>query len=108
VITGVVMSLYALSAAIWMPRSVLSNNRQFGFFGIAISLVSWFSGAAICIMIGACAGTVLVEDRGVLGRLARFGADSLLVEGAPASLPAPTRGPQLADAFKERQEDPGT
>jgi membrane protein len=107
-ITGVLMSAYALSAAIWMPRSVLSNNRQFGFFGIAISLVSWFSGAAICIMIGACAGPVLVEDPGTLGRLARFGADSLLVEGAPAFLPPPLRGPQLADAFKEREEDPGT
>jgi membrane protein len=107
-ITGVLMSVYALSAAIWMPRSVLSNNRQFGFFGIAISLVSWFSGAAICIMIGACAGAVLVEDTGALGRIARFGADSLLVEGAPASLAAPTRGVQLADAFKEKEEDPGT
>ncbi len=108
VITGVLMSVYALSATIWMPHSVLSNNRQFGFFGIAISLVSWFSGAAICIMIGACAGPVLVEDTGSVGRLARFGAEALLVEGAPAFLPAPSRGPQLADAFHERDEGPAT
>ncbi len=105
-ITGLLIGVYALSASIWMPRSVLNNSRQFGFFGIAISLVSWFSGAAICIMIGACAGPVLAEDTGSLGRVARFGADSLLVEGAPAFLPPLPRGPQLADAFAERDEDP--
>ena len=106
VVTGVLMGAYALSATIWMPRSVLSNNRQFGTFGIAISLVSWFSGAAICIMIGACVGPVLADDKGVLGRIARFGAESLLIEGAPAFMPAPSRGPQLADAFAESDEAP--
>ncbi len=106
VITGVLISLYALSATIWMPRSVLSNNRQFGFFGIAISLVSWFSGAAICIMIGACAAPVLAEDTGALGRIAKFGADSLLVEGAPPFTPPPVRGPQLSDAFADMDDSP--
>lgn len=105
-ITGLLIGIYALSATIWMPRSVLSNNRQFGFFGIAISLVSWFSGAAICIMIGACAGPVLAEDTGAIGRIARFGADSLLVEGAPAPTPPPVRGPQLSDAFADRDDSP--
>ena len=38
----------------------------------------------------------------------RFGADSLLVEGAPAFMPPPLHGPQLADAFKERDETAGT
>jgi len=32
------------------------NEAQFGFFGVALALVTWFSGAAICVLIGACAG----------------------------------------------------
>ena len=38
---------------------VTDNEAQFGFFGVALALVTWFSGAAICILIGACAGAGL-------------------------------------------------
>ena len=41
---------------------VEENEAQFGFFGIGLSLVTWFSGAAICILVGACIGPVLAED----------------------------------------------
>jgi hypothetical protein len=34
---------------------VTSNNHQYGIFGVALALVAWFSGAAICIVVGACA-----------------------------------------------------
>ena len=64
VITGVVTAAYAASATIWMPEVVTSNEAQFGVFGVALALVTWFSGAAICILIGACAGAVLAEDPG--------------------------------------------
>ncbi len=104
-ITGIAMFSFALSATVWMPNNVTSNQRQFGFFGVALSLVTWFSGAAVCIMVGACAAPVLAEDTGSVGRFARLGADSLLVEGAPASLPPPTHSPRLVDAFTPPDEE---
>jgi len=70
-VTGIALSLYALSANVWMPQTVTRNQRQFGFFGIALALVTWFSGAAICVLLGACAGPVLAEDQGPIGRLIR-------------------------------------
>ena len=73
-ITGVATAAYAASATIWMPEVVTSNEEQFGVFGVALALVTWFSGAAICILVGACAGVVLAEDPGRIGTLVR-GAD---------------------------------
>jgi membrane protein len=104
-ITAIALSAYALSATLWMPNTVTSNNRQYGIFGVALALVSWFSGAAICIMVGACAGSVLAEDPGPIGRLVRNGAASPLVEGAPPSLPPPVRSLRLADAFSSSDDD---
>jgi membrane protein len=104
-VSGLAMSAYAVSATLWMPNNVTSNFRQFGFFGVALSLVTWFSGAAICIILGACAGPVLVEDSGPLGAFLRFGAPAVLVDGAAPSLPAPTRALTLVDAFTERDDD---
>jgi membrane protein len=57
-VTGIALGGYALSAQVWMPKVVTSNEAQFGVFGIALALVTWFSGAAICILIGACVGPV--------------------------------------------------
>jgi membrane protein len=62
VITAVAMAAFAVSATVWMPGVVTRNEAQFGFFGVALALVTWFSGAAICILIGACAGPVLAGD----------------------------------------------
>jgi membrane protein len=104
-ITGIALSGYALSATLWMPNTVTSNNHQYGIFGVALALVAWFSGAAICIIVGACAGAVLAEDPGPIGRLVRGGAASPLADGALPSLPPPVRSPRLADAFSSSDDD---
>jgi membrane protein len=104
-ITGVALSAYGLSATLWMPNNVTSNNHQYGIFGVALALVAWFSGAAICVVVGACAGPVLAEDPGPIGRLIRGGAASPLVEGALPPLPPPVRSLRLADAFSPSDDD---
>jgi hypothetical protein len=103
-ITAIALSAYALSATLWMPNNVTTNNHQYGIFGVALALVAWFSGAAICIVVGACAGPVLAEDPGPIGRLVRGAAPSL-VEGAPPPLPPPVRSPRLADAFSSSDDN---
>jgi membrane protein len=104
-ITGIALSAYALSATLWMPNNVTSNNHQYGIFGVALALVAWFSGAAICIIVGACVGPVLAEDPGPIGRLVRGGAASPLVEGASQPLPPPVRSLRLVDAFSSSDDD---
>jgi len=105
--TGLTMSGYAFSATIWMPEVISRNDTQFGFFGVALALVTWLSGAAICILVGACAGPVLAEDDGPLGNLIRGRDPELLIEGAARALPAPERPLRLRDAFGT-QEDEGS
>jgi membrane protein len=104
VITSITMAGYAASATVWMPRMVTSNEAQFGFFGFALSLVTWFSGAAICILIGACAGPVFAEDPGWVGRLIRGGESGTLTAGARPPLPPPARELSLRDAFHSTQD----
>ena len=105
VITGVVLGAYAASATIWMPNVVTDNESQFGVFGVALALVTWFSGAAICMLIGACAGPVFAEDTGWVGNSIRGGDDApTLSSGAEPPLPPPARGPSLRDAFQSRDE----
>ena len=70
-ITSFAITAYSASATIWMPEVVSGNEAQFGFFGIALSLVTWFSGAAMCVLVGACAGPVFAEDAGFIGRFVR-------------------------------------
>ena len=104
VITSIAMAAYAVSATVWMPGVVTSNEAQFGFFGVALSLVTWFSGAAICILIGACAGPVFAEDTGRVGRLIRGGEPQTLAEGASPPLPPPARELTLRDAFQSTDD----
>jgi hypothetical protein len=67
-----------------MPRTVSQNRAQFGFFGVALALVTWLTGAATIIVVGANTGSVLSEDRGWIGRLIRGGGDEpVLSERAP-------------------------
>jgi hypothetical protein len=99
VITSIVTAAYAASATVWMPGAVTRNEAQFGFFGVALALVTWFSGAAICVLIGACAGPVLAEDTGRVGTLIRGGESGTLTAGAPPPLPPPARELSLRDAF---------
>jgi membrane protein len=104
VITGIAMAGYGLSASVWMPGVVASNQEQFGFFGIALALVTWFSGAAICILVGACAGPVFAEDTGRLGRFIRGQEPGTLNAGVPPELPPPTRDLSLRDAFRSGED----
>ncbi len=99
VLTGLGISIYAASAAIWMPHTVATDQRQFGFFGVALALVSWFTGAGSVVLIAASAGAALADEEGQLGRLVRGGDRSVLTEGAAASLPAPTRHLSIVDAI---------
>jgi membrane protein len=103
-ITGIAISLFAASATIWMPSVLTDQEAQFGLFGVALALVTWFSGAATCVLIGACAGPVFAGDTGRVGRLIRGREDSTLTAGASAPLPPPTRELTLRDAF-EGSED---
>jgi hypothetical protein len=103
VITSIVTAAYAASATVWMPRVVTGNEAQFGFFGVALALVTWFSGAAICVLIGACAGPVLAEDTGRVGRLVRGRESGRLTAGARPPLPPPARELGLRDAFRSTE-----
>lgn len=107
-ITGLAVSGYTLSATLWMPVLVTRNQDQYGFFGVALALVTWMSGAAVCILVGACAGPALAEDEGPIGSLIRGHKAGLLVEGAPPPQPAPSTAPRLRDAFRplDDQEPP--
>jgi membrane protein len=104
VITGVAMAGYALSASVWMPEVVAINEAQFGFFGVALALVTWFSGAATCILVGACAGPVFAEDTGRLGGFIRDGELRTLNAGAPPELPPPTHDLSFRDAFRSGED----
>ena len=105
VLTGTALALYAASATLWMPDIVTRNQDQFGFFGVSLALVTWFSGAAVCIVVGACAAPVLAEDPGPLGRWARGGVSSVLMPGAPDPLPPPPRAPRFRDALGKGVDD---
>ena len=104
VITSILTAGYAASATVWMPGVVTGNEAQFGFFGVALALVTWFSGAAICILIGACAGPVLAEDTGRVGRLIRGGESGTLTAGARPALQPPARELGLRDAFRSTED----
>jgi membrane protein len=103
VITSIVTAGYPASATVWMPGVVTGNEAQFGFFGVALALVTWFSGAAICVLIGACAGPVLAEDTGRVGRLIRGGESGTLAAGARPPLPPPARELGIRDAFRSTE-----
>ena len=104
VITGVALAVFGLSASVWMPEVVTSNETQFGFFGVALALVTWFSGASTCVLVGACAGPALAEDPGLLGRFLRGKVPGALNAGAPPELPPPTRDLSFRDAFKAGED----
>jgi membrane protein len=103
-ITCVLTSGYALSATIWMPVVITRNQSQFGLFGVAVALVTWFSGTAIAVIVGACAGPTLAEDRGPVGALIRGRDPGLLVAGAPPSLPPPTRQLGVRDVLRTTED----
>ena len=58
-------------------------------------------------MVGACAGPVLAEDSGGVGRFIRGGRDATLVDGAAEPLPGPIETLRLRDAFRTMEDDVG-
>jgi membrane protein len=102
VVTSILMAVFVVSAAVWMPQTVTRNEEQFGVFGIALALVTWFSGYSICILVGACVGPVLAEDPGTIGSFIRGGDLSVLTAGARAPFPSPARA-HLRDAVQGRR-----
>jgi membrane protein len=104
-ISTVLMLGYSVSASIWMPDIVTRNQEQFGFFGVALALITWISGVAVCLLVGACAGPVLAEDPGPLGRLVRGPSGEVLTPGAPLSLGPPMRELRLRDAFTSGSDE---
>ena len=100
IITGLASVGYTLSASLWMPRTVTENQRQFGFFGVALALVTWLTGTAVIIVVGVCTGPVLAEDEGRIGEMVRGSRTvDVLAPGARASLPAPLDSPTLLNAL---------
>jgi uncharacterized BrkB/YihY/UPF0761 family membrane protein len=98
-LTGLALLAYSLAASLWMPRAVSQNQDQFGFFGVALSMVTWLSGASLIVVACACAAAVLAEDDGVIGRLVRGADPRVLAPGAPPSSAPPLRAPTLTDAI---------
>ena len=102
------VGIYALVAPIWMPSQITSNLNKFGVFGITMALITWLSGVALCIIAGSCIGVTLVEDDGPIGRIARLGAPSLLVEGARPALEPPRRSLSLLSSLTRPSESEET
>ncbi len=98
-LTGVGSWLYTLAAAAWMPATVTKQFAQFGAFGIALALVTWFTGLAFLVIVAAVLGPTLAEADDTLGRWLRTGRPTVLGEGAPLPLPGPARPVRLSDAF---------
>jgi len=98
-ITGIGSWLYTLAASTWMPATVTKQFAQFGAFGIALALVTWFSGLALLVTVAAVLGRALAEGDGVLGSWLRTGRSTALAAGASAPLAGPDRPVRLSDAF---------
>jgi uncharacterized BrkB/YihY/UPF0761 family membrane protein len=100
VLTATGMLFYAGTSSLWMPRTITENQHQFGFFGVALTMVTWLTGMAMVVVFAACIAPVLADDQGVLGRFVRGGDDApTLAPGALPPLPPPARAPVLADAI---------
>lgn len=103
-LTAAGCSVYALQSDLWMPTTVGNNFRQFGAFGIALSLVTFFTGVGFIIVVSAAVGPVLAERDDRLGAWLRAGKAIALVPGAEPALPGPGRRVRLADAFGRGSE----
>ena len=89
VITGIAMAAYAAIGHGLDARGGDAATRPSSASSVSpSSLVTWFSGAAICVLIGACAGPVLAEDTGWVGKLIRGGESGTLTAGARPATPA--------------------
>jgi membrane protein len=99
VLTSAALAVFIISAQVWMPHTMESNQHQFGTFGVTLAMVTWLTGFGLIVVVAACAGAELAEDRGFMGRLARGNNDEILVPDARPSLPAPAHQMTLSDAI---------
>jgi len=99
VITGVGSWLYSLAASVWMPTNVRNQFAEFGAFGIAMAVVTWFTGLAFLIVAAAAAGPALAEGDDRVGRWLRSDQPTAVEPGAEPALPGPARPVRLSDAF---------
>jgi hypothetical protein len=81
------------------PTAVASDKRRFGFFGVSLALVKWFTGAGFIVMFGACAGATLADDTGEIGCLAPGPRSFILKAGVAPTLTPPTRRLTLINAI---------
>jgi membrane protein len=102
--TSGALVLFIISAQVWMPHTMKSNQHQFGTFGVTLAMVTWLTGFGIIVVVSACAGAELADDRGVLGRLVRGGDDDILLPGSRPSLPPPAHQLTLSDAIGRGRE----
>jgi membrane protein len=78
--------IYTATSGLWMPRAVLANDAQFGLFGVAMTLVSWFVGLAFIVVGATTVSPVLAYQPGALGRVMRGPVEAVCREGAPPEL----------------------
>jgi membrane protein len=57
------MTALGIGSEIWLPRSITSLSKQFGFIGISFALVSWLFAAASVLVACAAIGAVIDERR---------------------------------------------
>ena len=99
VITGVGSWIYALAASVWMPANVTNQFAEFGAFGIAMAIVTWFTGLAFLIVAAAALGPALTDGQDRFAGWLRADQPTAVEPGAAAALPGPSRPVRLSDAF---------
>ena len=60
-LTTVGMTIYSATSFIWLPRTIESLSKQFGFIGISFALVSWLFAAGSVLVASASIGAVIDE-----------------------------------------------
>lgn len=60
-LTTVGVSAFAVTSVVYMPHAVTSAAREFGFIGVAFSLLSWLFVLMLVLVVAAALGAVLVE-----------------------------------------------
>lgn len=85
-VTAAGSAVYGAAAALWMPRSVIVNDAQYGYFGVFMTIVSWLVGLAFVVVCATALGPVLAEDPGRIGRFVR-GRDERVTAAPPPAGP---------------------
>ena len=60
-LTSIGISAFALASGLYMPRAVGAAARDFGFIGVAFSLLSWLFVVSVILVVSAALGAVLAD-----------------------------------------------